>query len=112
MTSEFVERAWIKVKVQYNAYARDIDRIALVIYAKDSQGNWHVRGDYVDASGCVLQSEDVVGNSKDKPPLQPSTSAEFTEEEEIVSIAFEVVRLNPSDDEVSLKPDGNFAMPQ
>jgi pimeloyl-ACP methyl ester carboxylesterase len=107
---EFVE---YKVSVQYNVYKRTMDKLALVIYAKDENGQWHVSGNYADSQGNITYSDPIEGNSEAIfPPKELSTNALFQETDKITDLAFEVVRLKPGQETVSLEPgtDG-FGLP-
>ncbi|MCF8068359.1 MAG: carboxypeptidase regulatory-like domain-containing protein [Desulfobacterales bacterium] len=98
-----------------NRQARDYDRIALVIYAIDESGNYHVGGDYVNAQGDLIRTEPIVGNSIDRGsnnPLELFSRASFLESDKIVSVECELSWIKPNQTTVSLVPKGNFKMPQ
>ena len=122
---EYIEYAEFEVDVEYNVFkpneedlfdgreSRDIDRLALVIYAKDEYGQWHVSGNYADAQGNITYSNPIEGNSKNvDPPLTISTTALFLESGKIMDLAFEVIRLKPGQETVPLEPKGDFGLPE
>ncbi len=123
--TDYIKSADFTVDVEYNTFkpneqdleagrtARDIDRVALVIYGQDESGQWHVRGDYAGGDGKIIQSEPVIGNSTIhvEIPLRIGTKANFIESEKIIRVAFVVVHLKPGKTEVPLDPSGGFGLP-
>lgn len=122
----YIKSADFTVDVEYNIFkpneqdveagrtARDIDRVALVIYGQDEGGRWHLRGDYAGGDGHLIRSEPVKGNSivNINEPKRISSNASFVESEKIVRVAFVVVHLKPGQTEVPLNPYGGFGLPE
>ena len=110
---EYIKYVEYEVRVQYNVYERTIDRLALVIYAKDENGEWHISGNYADSQGNITYSDPIEGNSEAiLPPTELSTNALFQETDKITDLAFVVVRLKPGQNTVPLEPEGNFGLPE
>ena len=94
-----------------SVFCRTSNPLALVIYAQDGSSKWHVCGNFADATGNILYSQPIQGNSTEVGSLNISTSHLFAESEGIYLVVFELVPLRPGQTTVSLEPSADFKLP-
>ena len=113
--------AYYKVQVEYNAYGRDMDKVVLVLYAKDGNNQWHIVAGDANAQGNIIDYDLINGNSIDrikegKPPLTLTASCTFPKTEndpakEIEETAVVIYSLKSNENTVPLIPTGDFGIP-
>ncbi len=116
------------VRVEYNCYARDFDRVVLVVYAMDGLGHWRIvegndNGAFPDGTVNPDKVKKVNGNSSDRdtqdPGLYLTATCDFPmpiggcPDTYASEITARVIMLKPGANEVPLRPEeANFAVPK
>ncbi|MGV8075116.1 MAG: carboxypeptidase regulatory-like domain-containing protein [Syntrophobacteraceae bacterium] len=114
------------VKVEYNCHAKDFDKVVLVVYAKNSDGEWRIvegdNGAYPDGSVNLDKVEMVYGNSADaesgKAPKFLSAAVEFPNvvvgvpNTYVLDVTARLIMLKPDQFTVPTRPEtANFSIP-